>query len=281
MKAKQDKSQYGNQKGMSVQHYLVKMINKILTALDKNSAKEAFAVIANLVDWRQAFDRQDPKLAIKSFITNGVRHSLIPVLINYFQNRKMHVKWNDVISKVRDLPGGGPQGCQIGMLSYLSQSNDSASFVQSDEKYKFVDDLSILEVVNLISIGITSYNFKMHVASDIGIDMSYLPPENIKSSDYLKEIAEWTDSKLMKLNEEKSHAMIFNYTKNYKFSTRLTMNNFLLDIIDETKLLGVIISPDLAWRQNTKSLVKRGYSRIIILQKLFEFDVPEEDLVNI
>ena len=75
--------------------------------------------------------------------------------------------------------------------------------------------------------------------------------------------------------------MIFNDTNNYKFSTRLTMNNFLLDIIDETKLLGVILSADLTWRKNTKSLVKRGYSRIIILQKLFEFDVPEEDLVNI
>ena len=70
MKEKLDPSQYGNQKGMSVQHYLIKMLNKILTVLDKiHSASESMAVILNLVDWRQAFDRQCPKLGIESFIS--------------------------------------------------------------------------------------------------------------------------------------------------------------------------------------------------------------------
>ena len=30
-------------------------------------------------------------------------------------------------------------------------------------KYKFVDDLSILEVINLIAVGLAAYNFKQHV----------------------------------------------------------------------------------------------------------------------
>ena len=61
--------------------------------LDKNNKEEANAVLLQLVDWSQAFDRQCPELAVKSFIENGVRKSLIPVLVNYFQNRKMIVKW--------------------------------------------------------------------------------------------------------------------------------------------------------------------------------------------
>ena len=90
-----DPSQYGNQQGMSVQHYLIKMLNKILTVLDKkHTTSESMAVILNLVDWRQAFDRQCPRLGIESFIENGVRKSLIPVLINYFQDRVMQVKWH-------------------------------------------------------------------------------------------------------------------------------------------------------------------------------------------
>ena len=36
-----------------------------------------------------------------------------------------------------------------------------------DEKFKFIDDLSILEVINLVMSGISSYNFKNHIASDI------------------------------------------------------------------------------------------------------------------
>ena len=168
MKQHKDEAQYGNEKGLSVQHYLIKMINKILTALDTNSIHEVYAVLVNLVDWSSAFDRQCLKLAIKSFPENGVRNSLIPVLKSFFQNRKMFVKWHGLLSSERDLPGGGPQGSSLGIQSYLSQSTNSASFVQTDERYKYIDDLSLLEIVNLVTIGICSYNFRHHVPSDIG-----------------------------------------------------------------------------------------------------------------
>ena len=39
-----DPAQYGNQRGVSIQHYLINMIHKILTALDTNSRRETFAV---------------------------------------------------------------------------------------------------------------------------------------------------------------------------------------------------------------------------------------------
>ena len=37
MSASRDPSQYGNEKGISVNHYLIKMINEILTCLDTNN----------------------------------------------------------------------------------------------------------------------------------------------------------------------------------------------------------------------------------------------------
>ena len=81
-----DPSQYGNSKGVSTQHYLIKMINRILTVPDQNNQKEANAVLVQLIDWSQAFDRQCPELGIKSFVKNGVRKSILSVLINYFQD---------------------------------------------------------------------------------------------------------------------------------------------------------------------------------------------------
>ena len=87
MKLKRDKSQYGNQKKISIQHYLVNMLHKILTSLDVNSVSTSVAVILQMVDWSQAFDRQCPTLGVQSFVTNGVRNSLVPLLINYFQDR--------------------------------------------------------------------------------------------------------------------------------------------------------------------------------------------------
>ena len=137
-----DPSQFGNEKGLSIQHYLMKMINKILTILVSNNEQEKYAVLAQLVDWSKAFDRQDQKIGIDSFIRNGVRPTLIPVLISYFQERKMTVKWHGHTSSERDLPGGGPQGCTFGLLEYKSCSNNNADHVPINMRFKFVDDLS-------------------------------------------------------------------------------------------------------------------------------------------
>ena len=181
----------------------------------------------------------------------------------------------------KDLPGSGPQGCSMGILEYLSLSSDSCDFSDPSDRYKWVDDLSLLEIVNLVTIGLSSYNFHNHVASDVGVDQYFINPANLKSQSYLEQIAIWTENKKMLLNEEKTKIMIFNTTTNNQFTTRLTINNHVLDIIDETELLGVVISSDLTWRKNTKQLVQRAYRRVILLHKLFDFAVSEKDLVTI
>ena len=46
------------------------MIHCILEATDKNTTKEAFAVVANLIEWNSAFVRQCPKMGVESFQKN-------------------------------------------------------------------------------------------------------------------------------------------------------------------------------------------------------------------
>ena len=150
MKEKLDPTQYANQKGIWTQHYLINMLNRVLTALDGGSKCEVKAVLATFVDWKQAFPRQCPKLGISAFIACGVRPSLIPLLINYFQNCRMLIKWKGVYSKIRKLNGGGPQGALFGILEYLALSNDNADMVNIEDRFKFVDDLSVLEIIYIL-----------------------------------------------------------------------------------------------------------------------------------
>ena len=77
------------------------MMDKILKELDKNSQVEAMAAVLTMIDWKQAFPRQDPTRAIQSFINNGVRRSLIPILMSFFENRRMTVKWRDAMSAIK------------------------------------------------------------------------------------------------------------------------------------------------------------------------------------
>ena len=276
-----DKAQYGNVKGVSVQHYLIKMIHQILLKVDKTSQSGSFAVILNMIDWSQAFDRISHRHGIQSFIDNGVRPSLIPVLVNYFQGRSMQVKWNKGISTPRPLPGGTPQGDTLGILEFNSQTNNNTDFLTNEEKFKYIDDLSILELVNLFMSNMQLYNAKQQVPSDIGTEHQFIPGDCLKSQEYLKKLEEWTKEHQGKLNTKKSNYMIFNFSKEKQFKTRLYLENSLLDQVKETRLLGVIISDNLKWHSNTDSLVKRCYQRMIILRNLYSFNVPTRELVNI
>ena len=126
------------------------------------------------------------------------------------------------MSSTNRLNGGGPQGGLMGILEYLSQTNHNTDFIDPEDKFKFIDDLSILEIINLISQGLSSFNFKNHVASDISIEHNQiLPYSNFQSQTYLDQISDWTNTHLMKLNSEKSKFILVNFTDNYQFNARL------------------------------------------------------------
>ena len=82
----------------------------------------------------------------------------------------------------------------LGLLEYQSQSNNSADCVQVKDRFKFVDDLSFLEIVNLLTIGITSFNIKQQIPSDIPDHNQFIPPQNLKSQGLLDEIDDWTEN---------------------------------------------------------------------------------------
>ena len=281
MAEKWDPSQYGNQKGISIQHYLIKMIHRILTVLDNNSRRQTFAVIANLIDWKDAFPRQCPKLGIESFIQNGVRPALIPVLVNYFQDRQMSVKWHGCRSVPRKIHGGGPQGATLGILEYLSQSNNNADLVSDLDRYKFVDDLSVLEIIDLLTVGITSYNLKHHIPSDLPVHNQFIPAKNLESQTWLDGINEWTVKQKMRINEKKTKNLIFNFTDNYQFMTRLSLNGQNVEVLNSTKLLGTIVSDDLRWDLNTSNIVKKANARMELLRRVASFGTSVEEMKDV
>ena len=190
----------------------------------------------------------------------------------------MFVKWHGKHSKKRKLNGGGPQGGTLGILEFLSQSNTNANYVEPDLRWKFVDDLTMLEIINLINIGISCYNTKFQVPNDLDVDKHFIPAKNLKSSEYLKNVSEWTNNQKMKLNKKKTTNMIINFTNNYQFNTRLDIDGEKIDTVEKTKLLGTIISNDLKWDENTTELIKKANARMCLLRKVASFSPPTQDL---
>ena len=149
-------------------------MDRILKLLDQNSSTST-AIIVSFIDWCGAFDRQDPTKTINKFIKLGLISSLIPILIDYLKDRKMRVKMNGEESELKDLIGGSPQGTLLGQLLYIGGSDDSAREISDENKFKYVDDLEIIELVSLTG-ALTDYDFSQHIASDVGTQQKFLPP---------------------------------------------------------------------------------------------------------
>ena len=177
----------------------------------------------------------------------------------------------------------GPSGLEhkevfLGNWEYISQTNHNADCVPPDHRWKWVDDLSTLEIIDLITAGISSYNFKNHVASDIETHGQYIQPNNLMSQHYINTINQWSENQQMILSQKKTKIMIINFTKNYQFSTRLQLNNTNLEVVKEAKLLGMILSDNLKWDSNCSFLIKKFYARMQLLQKVASFGADQSDL---
>ena len=88
---------------------------------------------------------------------------------------------------------------------------------------------------------------KMRVPSNVMTSNIVIPAENLKTQEHLEKISDWTKRKQFKLNTKKTQNIIFNYSKNYQFSTDLKLEGDVIETVSETKLLGTIITNDLNW----------------------------------
>ena len=85
--------------------------------------------------------------------------SMMKDLIKILHIGTQALKWRGVLTSPKRNNDGGPQGATLGILEYISQTNNSADCVNPEERFKLVDDLTVLDIVNLMTIG---YDFQFH-----------------------------------------------------------------------------------------------------------------------
>ena len=141
----------------------------------------------------------------------------------------MSLKFNGKEAGPWDLVGGSPQGSILGQMAYTTGSSDNTEQldISEEDKFQYIDDLDLLELVILTDV-LTEYNFRAHVASDIGIGQRFLPPSATKTQSYHDGISVWTKENLMRLNLDKSKYILHTRTKE-DFATRFTLDGCLID----------------------------------------------------
>ena len=183
------------------------------------------------------------------------------------------------VSKIRDLPGSRAMGANLEILENLSETNDIANCVPQDDRFRFIDDLTTLEVIKLLSVGLSTYNVKQHVPSDIPTHGQIIDRQHLKSQQYLNEINKWSNEHMMKINKKKTKAMLFNFTHNFQFTTNLCLEDEQIEIVQKMKILGTIISENLSWDANCENIIRKVTKRMQMLVKCHSFGASNSEMV--
>ena len=73
----------------------------------------------------------------------------------------------------------------------------------------------------------------------------------------LNEISEYASSNGMRLNYKKTKFMLFNPGTSRDFVPLLSLDGNEINMVEETRLLGLVLRSDLSWSSNTDSMVTR------------------------
>ena len=89
-----------------------------------------------------------------------------------------------------------------------------------------------------------------------------------------------TNNQKMITSEKKTKAMLFNFTDNYQFTTRLDLKGSNIEIVDKMKILGTIVDSGLSWDDNCSMLIKKVNARMQLIRSLQSFGASTEEMVH-
>ena len=86
----------------------------------------------------------------------------------------------------------------------------------------------------------------------------------------------------MFINEDKSKVMLFNTARDFDFMPKLTINQeSCLEVVEQFKLLGVILRSDLKWHDNSNYICSRGYARLWMIRRLKSLGADLDDMLDV
>ena len=234
-----DQNQFGNRKGVSTAHYLVKLVDNLCFHAESTRSYSTLVI----TDFSKAFDHVDHNVLIQDLLRMGTRPSLIPWICNFLSERSQCVRYKNVLSDFHVLKGGLPQGTKFGPLGFLAKFNGAVDLETAVNKVlslKYVDDMTLVE--NCLN---------NH-------------PTNIQS--VLDKFSEWAQQNHMNINLGKCCNMnVCFMKKNIPHFPTLRILDTELEMTDCVKILGVLVSADLKWDEHVDHIYHKANSKMFML----------------
>ena len=258
-------------------------------------------MVAAMVDFKKAFNRQDHATLITILAEDmKVPGWLFFIIMGFLSERELVVSYRGEVSEAMEMPGGGPQGTVLGMLLFLVLIN-KAGFAESDRTVgtkvttapsvrsavnnlhlKYVDDLTLMESISLKDALCVDTSKEWERPLNFHERTEHmLIPDQCQIQAELNKLSEYAATNKMKINQAKTKIMLFNSSKQRDFQPKIQLDGSQLEVVEQMKLLGVIVTSDLKWHENTRHITKKAYGRLWILKRLKTMGASTKTLLDV
>ena len=97
----------------------------------------------------------------------------------------------------------------------------------------------------------------------------------------LMETKLYADENKMKINYSKTKFILFNPCNSKDFLPSLELEGKPIELVEEMKLLGLLITSDLSWSANTHYMVTRCNSKLWMIRRLKKLGADLTDLKDV
>jgi Reverse transcriptase (RNA-dependent DNA polymerase) len=235
-----DSNQFAYQKNISINEAVITKTDFIYNAFNENKN-----VLAIYLDLTRAFETINHKILLAKLENYGFHNKSLKLLEDYFCDRKQITIVNKHYSDSSSVKVGVPQGTILGPWLFILFLNDIFKTSSLPKIICFADDTLLLYTIEK--------NCK-------------LLSHEINSS--LNNIANWFDSNLLLLNENKSNFMLYSITaKNELPKLTVTLGYKIIEETYSFKYLGLNFAPNLKWSVHINTLL----TKLKIICKLITF----------
>ncbi len=200
------------------------------------------------IDFSSAFNTIIPQQLTHKLAQLGLNTSLCNWLLDFLTGRPQAVRVGINTSSTITLNTGAPQGCVLSPLLFTLLTHDCTPSHNSNLFIKFADDTTV--------VGLISNRDETNYRSEVS------------------RLAGWCRVNNLSLNVEKTKEIVVDFRRVHTQHAPLTINGAIVERASSTKFLGVHITEDLSWTNNTAALTKKAQQRLYFLRKLRRARAP-------